>query len=82
MVSWSADFENCVLEPELFLLMAVALTLGQFHIKRAIVVWTADIIQWPLAGAVPVALPLAKERQHACIICHEDDLTFCITAEC
>lgn len=67
---------------ELFLLMAVALTLGQFHIKGAIMVRTANVIHWPLAWAVPVALPLAKERQHAYIICHEDDLTFCITVEC
>jgi hypothetical protein len=66
---------------KLLLFMTAALASRKFDIKRAVMVWAADIIHWPFTRAVPMALAFAKERQHAFIICHKDDLTFCIKAE-
>jgi len=44
--------------------VAGALALDELHIKRAIMVWPACFADWPLTGAIAVAVSLAKERHH------------------
>ncbi|MDP8887981.1 MAG: hypothetical protein M3M91_09315 [Thermoproteota archaeon] len=44
--------------------MAHALTFYPLHVKRAIVIGSAYIPYWPIAGAVAMAITLAKECQH------------------
>jgi hypothetical protein len=44
--------------------MALALAFDHLHVKGAVMVRAADVIYWPLAGAVAVAVARAKESQH------------------
>ena len=44
--------------------VAGALALDELHIKRAIMVWPTGFADWPLTGAIAVAVSLAKKRHH------------------
>jgi len=49
--------------------MAHALAFYPLHVKRAIMIRSAYIAYWPIAGAITMAITLTKECQHPTRMC-------------